>query len=322
MAYKRLTAEERRLIYRWRRIGVPLREIGRRLGRHVSSMSREIKRNVRLRGYRPRLAHTLAQARAKRPNPRRFTEEVRADFETHIKQGWTPAMISGRACLDGRPHVCKETGYKHIYADAKAGGTLWKNLPRAKRKRRRRCPRQEGRGRGRIPNQRMIDTRPVEVATRQTVGHWEGDLINGAHDTGNLVTLVERNTRFLLVGRTDSKEAEEVTREIQALFARLPAAVLLSLTLDNGKEFARHEELAQATHMDVFFAHAYHSWERGTNENTNGLIRRLHPKKSSFAGIGQTGLRRIAMFVNERPRKCLGWYTAKEKMTAFLGCAP
>jgi IS30 family transposase len=112
--------------------------------------------------------------------------------EVRIKEGWTPAIIGGRARLEGRPWVCAETIYKHSYADAKAGGTLWKNLPRAKRKRRRRCPRQDGRGRGQIPNQRRIDTRPAEVETRLTMGHWEGDLINGANGTGNLATLVER----------------------------------------------------------------------------------------------------------------------------------
>jgi IS30 family transposase len=168
----------------------------------------------------------------------------------------------------------------------------------------------------------MIGTRPAEVETRLTVGHWEGDLINGAHGTGNLATLVERNTRFTLVGRTDSKEAEEVTQEICDLFEPLPPESRLSLTLDNGKEFARHEEIARDTVMDVFFANPYHSWERGTNENTNGLIRRLHPKKSSFAGIGKAELKRIDVFLNDRPRKCLGWWTPREKMTVFLGCAP
>jgi len=275
-----------------------------------------------LRGYRPKQAQEKAQAQARRPGPRRFTEEVRADAEVRLKEGWTPEMIGERARLDGRPWVCKETIYKYVYADAKTGGDLWKNLPRAKRKRRRRCPRQEGRGRGRIPNQRMIDTRPAEVETRQTVGHWEGDLINGASETGNLVTLVERNTRFSLIGRTESKEAEEVTRAICALFERLPQASRLSLTFDNGKEFARHEELALTTHMDVFFARPYHSWERGTNENTNGLIRRIYPKKSSFSGIGRDELKRIDTFLNDRPRKCLGWRTPREKMTAFLGFAP
>jgi IS30 family transposase len=247
---------------------------------------------------------------------------VRADAEARLKAGWTPEIIGKRARRDGRPWVCKETIYKHIYADAKCGGTLWKNLPRARRKRRRRCPRQEGRGRGKIPNQRMIDTRPAEVETRQTIGHWEGDLINGAQETGNLVVLVERNTRFSLIGRTASKEAEEVMREIRALFAPLPQVSRLSLTVDNGKEFARHEELSRTTRMDVFFARPYHSWERGTNENTNGLIRRLHPKKSSFAGIGETELKRIDTFLNDRPRKCLGWMTPREKMAAFLAHAP
>ena len=132
---------------------------------------------------------------------------------------------------------------------------------------------------------------------------------------------MERNTRFSLIGRTDSKEAEEVTQAICALFAPWPQASRLGMTLDNGKEFARHEEIARTTGMDVFFAKPYHSWERGTNENTNGLIRRLYPKKSSFAGIGKAALKRIDTFLNDRPRKCLGWLTPREKMTAFLACA-
>ncbi|MEI7902234.1 MAG: IS30 family transposase [bacterium] len=322
MAYKRVTEEERTLIYRWRQGGEALREVGRRLGRAGSSICRELARNTGRRGYRPKQAHEKAQARARRTGPRRFTETVRADAEARLKAGWTPDIIGHRARLEGRPWVCKETIYKYIYADAKAGGTLWKHLPRARRKRRRRCPRQEGRGRGRIPNQRMIDTRPAEVETRQSVGHWEGDLINGAQDTGNLVTLVERNTRFSLIKRTDSKEAKEVAHAIGVKFETLPQAVRVSLTLDNGKEFARHEEIALMARLDVFFARPYHAWERGTNENTNGLIRRLYPKKSSFAEIGEAELKRIDIFLNDRPRKCLGWMTPREKMAAFLGCAP
>ena len=254
MAYKHVTAEERRLIYRWRKEGEALREIARRLDRDVGSISREVARNTGRRGYRPKQAQQKAQAQSRREGPRRFTKAVRADAEARLKEGWTPEIISQRARLEGRPHVCKETIYKHVYADAKAGGTLWKNLPRAKRKRRRRCPRQDGRGRGQIPNQRRIDTRPAEVETRQTVGHWEGDLINGANGTGNLATLVERASRFTLVGRTDSKEADEVTRKICALFRTLPLRARCSVTLDNGKEFAHHEEIARDAVMDVFFA--------------------------------------------------------------------
>lgn len=318
MAYKRVSAQERALIYRWRKEGRAQREIARRLGRDVSSISRELARNRGQRGYRPKQAHKKAQAQALRPQPRRFTQSVRGDAEARLKAGWTPEIISQRARLEGRAWVCKETIYKHVYADAKAGGTLWKHLPRGKRKRRRRCPRQDGRGRGRIPNQRMIETRPAEVETRRTIGHWEGDLVVGANGTGNLATLVERSSRFTLVGRTDTKEAPEVTRKICALFKPLPRKARSSLTLDNGKEFARHEEIARGAGLDVFFANPYHSWERGTNENTNGLIRRLYPKKSSFAGIGAAQLRRIDTFLNDRPRKCLGWWTPRERLAAFL----
>jgi IS30 family transposase len=322
MAYRRITEEERTLIYRWLREGHTQNEVARRLSRNRGSISREIGRNTGLRGYRPKQAHEKAQAQAKRAGPRRFTEKVRAEAEARIEEGWTPAIISGRARLEGRPWVCAETIYQHVYADAKAGGTLWKSLPRAKRKRRRRCPRQDGRGRGQIPNQRRIDTRPAEVETRRTVGHWEGDLINGANGTGNLATLVERKSRFTLVDRTDSKEAQEVALKIGTLFKTLPPRARRSVTLDNGKEFARHEEIAKDAALDVFFAHPYHSWERGTNENTNGLIRRLHPKKSSFAAIGRAELMRIDVFLNDRPRKCLGWSTPRETLTAFLGRAP
>jgi len=167
----------------------------------------------------------------------------------------------------------------------------------------------------------MIDTRPAEVERREIVGHWEGDLINGANGTGNLVTLVERSTRYTLIKRTDTKEAWEVTEGICKLFAGIGLEARLSLTLDNGKEFARHEEMAKTTGMEVFFARPYHSWERGTNENTNGLIRRLYGKKSSFSEIGKSEITKIDEFVNDRPRKCLGWMTPREKMRAFLAGA-
>ena len=322
MTYKRVTVEERRLIYRWCREQFGVREIARRLGRAAGSISRELFRNSGKKGYRPRQADWKAGERARRPGARRFTDAVRLEAEKRLREGWTPEIISGRARLENRAWVCKETIYKHVYADAKAGGDLWRTLPRAHRKRRRRCPREDGHGRGKIPNQRMIDTRPAEVETRQTVGHWEGDLINGAWKSGNLVTAVERNTRFALVGRTETKEACEVTPTLCTMFLTVPLVARVGLTLDNGKEFARHEDLARMTGLDVFFARPYHSWERGANENINGLIRRLHPKQSSFAGIGEAELEHIERFLNDRPRKCLGWKTPREAMNAFLALAP
>lgn len=322
MTYKRMSAEERRLIYQWRREGIGVKDISKLLGRSASSISREIKRNTGKRGYRPKQAHKKAQWRARRRGARRFTDEVREDAERRLREGWTPEMICGRAKLEGRPSVCKETVYKHIYQDSKKGGDLWKQLPRSHRKRRRRCPKVDGRGRGRIPNQKMIDLRPAEVDLRQTVGHWEGDLINGSQGTGHLVTLVERKTRFTLTDRVISKETEEVVESITDLLNPLPEVLKGTVTLDNGKEFARHEVLERDTGVAVYFARPYHSWERGTNENTNGLIRRLHPKRSSFLRIDDRALRRIDRFLNDRPRKCLGWRTPREEMAAFIALAP
>lgn len=316
---KRVTEEQRILIHRWKQEDVSNIEVGRRLRLDKSTIGRELARNTGQRGYRPKQAQELAEGRALRPGRRNFTEEVRHDVETRLRDGWTPDMICQRARLEGRDSVCKDTIYKYVYDDAKTGGDLWELLPRGRRKRKRRCPRPDRRGR--IPNQRRIDTRPEAVEKRVEKGHWEGDLINGAGQTGHLVTLVERVTRFTLIGRSQTKEAAEVSQVICILFERQPQAVRLSLTLDNGKEFARHEEMARRAGLDVYFARPYHSWERGTNENTNGLIRRLHPKKSSFMKIGEGELGRIDRYLNDRPRRCLGWKTPREAMDLFLARA-
>jgi IS30 family transposase len=318
VSYTRVTNEERRLVYEWMQEGKGVRKIAELLKRAASTVSREVLRNTGGRGYRPKQAQELAETRALRPGPRRFTDEVRLDAEENLRKGWTPEAICERARLEGREHVCKETIYKHVYADAKAGGDLWENLPHAKRKRKRRCPRQDGRRRGVIPGRRGIETRPPEVELRITVGHWEGDLVVGAYATGYLVTLVERVTRYTLVGWSRTKEADEVTAEIIGLLRPVGIACT-GITFDNGKEFARHCEIASALKVDVFFARPYHSWERGTNENTNGLIRRLYPKSESFAAINAVDLQRIDTFLNDRPRKCLGWQTPREVMKAFLG---
>lgn len=320
VTYNRVTEIERSQIYVLRQEGKGNNAIARAIGRNKGTVSREVRRNRGQKGYRHQQAHRVAVERAKRPGPRRFTEEVRLDAEEKLRKGWTPEIICGRAVLEGRAHVCKETIYKHVYQDAKVGGDLWKCLPRAKRKRKRRCPRQEGRGRGIIPGRRGIETRPPEVEQRITVGHWEGDLVVGANATGYLVTLVERVTRFTLVGWSRTKEADEVAAEIIRQLGMIGVACT-GITFDNGKEFARHAEIASALKADMFFARPYHSWERGTNENTNGLIRRLYPKSESFAAIGPVDLCRIDTFLNDRPRKCLAWQTPREVMKAFLAAA-
>lgn len=318
MQYQRVTKEERMHIYFWRQGGCAQSEIARRLRKSPSTISREIKRNKGGRGYRPGQAQKKAEDRARRGGSRRFTKKICQEVAYQLQSGWTPEIISNRARHERRECVGRETIYKYIYQDAKAGGKLWMYLPRAHRRRRRRCPRMEGRGRGCIPNQRRIDERPSNVEKRKYVGHWEGDLVNGSQHTGNLVTLVERKTRFALVGRTDSKEAVEVKKVMCELFHRLPELARTGLTLDNGKEFALHEGIAKELKMDIYFAYPYHSWERGSNENVNGLIRRLYSKQSSFAHIGKSELKRIEQYLNDRPRKVLGWCTPREKMNEFM----
>ena len=318
MSHHRITEGERNQIYALNQAGLGNNAIARQIKRDKGTVSREVARNSGGRGYRPKQAQEKADERAKRPGARRLTGEVKADIAGKMALGWTPGMISGRARLEGRPRVCKETVYGHIYADAKAGGTLWTLLPRARRKRRRRCPRPGGRGRGIIPGRRDIGGRPAEAEGRQSVGHWEGDLVNGARGTGNLLTLVERKVRFALVGRTAGKEAGEVGEAAVAQFLRVPAKARGSATFDNGKEFAFHALIAERAGIDVYFARPYRSCDRGTNENRNGQVRRLYPKGSPFDGIGEAEIARIESFLNDRPLRCLGWRTPREEMEAFL----
>lgn len=319
---RHMTKEERRLMGRWHKEKVSNKEIAKRLGRDPSTIGREFTRNSGKRGYRADQAQKKAEERSKRSGHRKFTDEIIQDIHVGLLVGFTPEIISCRARYEGRPHVCKESIYQYIYQDASVGGELWRSLPRAKRKRKRRCPRDENHGRGRILNQRKIADRPKEVETRTTLGHWEGDLINGAHGTGNLVTIVERRSRFTLVGKTETKQASEVLHEMRTLISGIPKSLRCSLTLDNGKEFAYHETLEKKTGIAVYFANAYHSWERGTSENTNGLIRRLHPKKRSFEKIGLLELMTAEQYVNDRPRKCLGWRTPREVFEEAIVAAP
>ena len=314
--HSRIGYTERTLIHRWIQAKIGIREIARRLGRSPSTVSREIKRNSGGRGYRPKQAQRKAEERARRPGARRLTDAIKLDIAEKLSMGWTPEAICGNAALEGRPHVCKETVYKHIYDDARRGGDLWAHLPRAKRKRRRRCPRTNAAGRGKIPGRVDIDMRPADVLSRETAGDWEGDLVNGRGGSGHFVTLVERKTRYTLVGHVPGKESRGVMRKMLEMLSALPSRLLRSLTLDNGKEFAAHETLTEATGMPVYFAKPYHSWERGTNENRNGIIRRLFPKGSSLANIGEERFAELDKLLNDRPMKLLGWRTPREAFAA------
>ena len=327
--YHRLTVEKRIIIQTLRKEGRSRRYIAERLGCHPSSVSRELRRNKSRKGYRPKKAQSKAdwRARQKAAARHKLTPEMWEQIKAKMREGWTPEQIAGRCGRDGIPMVSKETIYKEYYRRQKlvAKGGSNEELPllmmrQRKRKTRDRNAKKYSRnaGRGKIPGRIDIAERPRTVENRARVGNWEGDLINGLFGTGNLVTLAERMTRFVLFARAATKEADGVASAVIGLLAALPKSFLSTLTFDNGKEFAKFEQIKQALGIDVFFAKPYHSWERGTNENRNGIVRKVLPKGRSFDDITDEEKRRIDHLLNDRPLKCLNWRTPREAFTELL----
>ena len=325
--YHRLTDEKRIIIETLRKEGRLLAYIAERIGCSKSTVSKEIKRNKSKRGYRHKKANGQARARvaAKAAKRRKFTPEMWDYAITHLRDdGWTFEQSCGRARRDGIPMVCKETLYKEHYRRQRLvmQGKSKEDLPPLPKRRKQRKTRDRNAkkyrnaGRGKIPGRVDIDERPKTVENRARVGNWEGDLINGLKGTGNLVTLVERMTRFTLVARVATKEATVVAAAIIGMLGAIPKSMLKSMTFDNGKEFAKFEQIKQALGIEVYFAKPYHSWERGTNENRNGVVRKVLPKGRSFDDITEEEMRRIDYMLNDRPLRCLNWRTPRE---AFAG---
>lgn len=320
--YHRLTAEKRSIIWALKREGKSPARIARTLGVARSTVTRELDRNTSRNGYRWQHAQALAdgRARAKVRKRRKFTEEMWAWAMARLALGWSFPAIAGRARLEGVPMVCAETLYREYYRRQKAGEAL-PPLPRARRKRRRRGKRYAGAGPGRIPGRVDISERPRAAETRKEAGHAEGDLVNGAPGTGHLVTVVERTTRFTWVVRVSRKEDSEVARAIAGVLAPLPKGFLKTLTFDNGKEFAGFRLVEKALGVKAYFAKPYHAWERGTNENRNGVVRKVLPKGTSFEGLSGETMRRIDGLLNDRPLRCLGWRTPREALAEAIGKA-
>lgn len=254
-----------------------------------------------------------------------MTPEVWAEVKAKLDLGWTPEMISERLRRDGKPSVCRELIYQEYYRRQKLvlAGLSDEKLPllpkrRKQRKTRGRNAKKYSRdaGRGKIKDRVDIDQRPKNVLNRKRVGRWEGDLVNGLGGTGHLATLVERMTRFTLVARVASKESGCVMSTIIGMLAGVPKDMLKSCTFD--KEFAEFCQLEQALGLKVYFAKPYHSWERGTNENRNGVVRMVLPKGRTFDDILEEELKRIDLLLNDRPLRCLNWRTPNEAFNALL----
>lgn len=309
MNYTHLTQDERYQIAILLKAGHKQSEIACLMNRHKSTISRELARNRGQRGYRPRQAHQLAVARMRATANARRVEPSAWDFaRAKLAEQWSPEQISGFLKVQGLPGVSHETLYQRIYADKRSGGNLWRHL-RCQKLRRKRYGRHDRRGT--IPGRISIERRPPGVEARIRVGHWEGDTIIGANHRQALVSLVERKSRYTLLAKVERKTAELVGKAVTHLLKPFKARVH-SLTTDNGKEFAAHQSIAQQLDAAFYFAHPYASWERGTNENTNGLVRQYFPKKRRFDTIDDKEVRLAMDRLNHRPRKCLGFRTPHE----------
>jgi len=301
MTYTQLTQEQRYQIYALLKMEHSQTEIANVLGVHKSTISREVRRNCGKRGYRPKQAHRFRLKRRREAVKKRIPVETWAWIDEKIRQDWSPEQISGWLKKNTNTAVSHEWIYQHIYLDKRAGGDLHKHL-RCQKKRRRRAG--DNDRRGKIPNQVSIEKRPEIVEKRERIGDWEADTIIGAGKQGAIVTLVERMSRFTLLKQVTRRTAAAVEDAILELL-RPYQTVTLTITFDNGKEFANHQTIAHKLQANAFFAHPYASWERGTNENTNGLIRQYFPKGSDFSSITDDQISFVKERLNDRPRKCL-----------------
>lgn len=311
MRYTHLTQEERYQIYALRIQGFTGSAIAKELKRSESTISRELERNAGARCWKPLHAHNVAQERQKKcRNARRISDTDWAAVEAYIRLDCSPEQAIARLALEETPVVIShETVYKRIYADKQRGGDLVKHLRCQKVYRKRYGSGQQRRGM--IKNRVSIDLRPDIVDQKTRIGDWEGDTVIGKGHQGALVTLVDRCSRYTLVRRVDSKHTKGVCATINSMLGPHKAQCH-TITFDNGKEFAGHETIAAHLQAAVYFAHPYHSWERGLNENTNGLIRQYHPKKTNFKLVSHEEVAWMQYKLNHRPRKCLGYRTPHE----------
>lgn len=313
--YAQLTQEQRYQIEALLEAGHNQTEIATVLNVNKSTISRELKRNKGKRGYRPKQAHGLTVERRQDKVKPRITDEHWLWVEQLLCEDWSPEQISLWLSSADRCSVSHEWIYLYVYEDKRQGGKLHSHL-RCQKKRKKRYGSNDRRGqiKGRI----SIDERPVIVDTRSRIGDWEVDTVIGRPGGSVLVTLAERKSRLSLIQLSPDKSAQSVKEAMLKLLKPI-ASQVHTLTYDNGKEFAHHQEISENLNAKGFFAHPYHSWERGLNENTNGLIRQYLPKGSSFDKLTEMDIQNIMNKLNNRPRKCLGIKTPNQ---VFFGINP
>ena len=306
MNYRQLNAEERSVLAALRRLGLSQAEIARQLGRHRSTVGRELRRNAAPYDgwYRARRAHQRAHARRYRSRRNsQFGPAQWARVEALLAEEWSPEQVAGYLGRRGELAISHETIYRHVWRDRKTGGTLHAHLRGARKN----CRKRDGRydSRGRLAGKRMIGERPAVVARRRQLGHWEIDTMMGeslGESSDCILTLVERKSGYVQIGKLAARTAAEANRVLLELLARHPGRVR-TITADNGTEFHWYGQIEAVHPVRFYFATPHHSWERGTNENTNGLIRQYLPKGETLAGVTQSQCDTIAEHLNHRPRK-------------------
>jgi len=320
----RLSLDERVEIRLGVERGESLRGIARRLGRAPSTVCREIARNGGSDGYRPMTAHQETWARARRPKATKLAANVAlCDRVVAELEGlWSPQQIARRLsdefAADPEKRVSHETIYRSLYVQGR--GELRRELARCLRSgRTQRKPQGRAARHAAIPGMVMISERPAEAEDRAVPGHWEGDLLMGEANRSSIVTLVERSTRYVLLGRVGrTRDAETVRRVLGELIPTLPRHLWRSLTWDQGTEMAQHQRFSIDTGIPIYFCDPHSPWQRGSNENTNGLLRQYFPKGTGLSRHSQEHLEAVAVSLNGRPRQTLNWKTPAEKLDELL----
>ena len=319
--YRHLDLTERTLIFGWRHEQLSLREIARRLKRSHASISRELRRNLWSGGpYWPPGAQILARARLQNRayRERLKSKAVRAYVHQQLPKGWTPELIAGRLHRQrALPTVCHEAIYQYIYGVAPH---LIPYLPRHHRKRKPKRPyRKTGE---RIPNRTSVTVRPLAATARREYGHWEADLLVAGDRQHGLNVLVERKSRLTHLSLLATKTAAATKHAILRRLRAHPGTLTQSITYDNGSENTLHEAINATLGTQSFFCAPYHSWEKGSVEQVNGLIRRFFPKGTNFQALGRTAIHRVEQLLNNRPRKCLHYRTPYEVFREARGALP
>ncbi len=323
MEYCHLTSDERSQIYALLSNGCSQRKIASQLKRSRSTISREIERNSGGRGYRPKQAQEKSAERRSLASTRqkKMKGELLGLIEDKLLLDWSPEQISGWLKASDIL-ISHESIYLHVWEDKHKGGTLYTHLRHAGKKYNKRGSGKAGRGC--IPNRVDIDQRPAVVERKERLGDWEGDTVIGAQHQGAILTMVDRKSKFSLFVNLESKTSEGVNDAIIERFNRLVeeyprfelGQVARTITFDNGKEFSGHEAITETLGADCYFAKPYHSWERGLNEHTNGLLRQYYPKKTDFSNLSDEKTQWIEDRLNDRPRKVLDFMTPRE---VFMG---